>query len=426
MKIVHLSTSDLDGGAARAAYRLHHGLNQLGTASQMLVRAKDSLNQQVLSDSSWRTRLGPVVNSLPLKRYPTRDRSMFSPQWFPDAITPRINALNPDIVHLHWICNGFVQVETLPKLPAPAVWTLHDMWVFTGGCHYTKDCSKYQEACGQCPQLNSQRERDLSRRVWQRKEKAWKDLNLTAVVPSHWFAECTRSSSLFKKRRVEVIPHGLDLNRYQPVPQTVARDILKLPQDKKLVLFGASSGTMSDPRKGFQFLVSALQDLASTEWQANLELVIFGASQPATPLNLGFPVHYLGRFHDDIALAIAYSAADVMIVPSMQESFGQTASEALACGTPVVAFNATGLKDIVSHQQDGYLAQPFEYQDLAQGLVWVLEDSGRHQKLSHHAHQKALQAFSLELQAKRHIKLYEDILSQQGHVPRDGLQSSYL
>ncbi|MCM1984902.1 glycosyltransferase family 4 protein [Lyngbya confervoides] len=419
MNIVHLSTSDLDGGAARAAYRLHQGLNRLGATSQMLVRAKDSIDDQVISDASWQTRLGPVMNGFPLKRYANRDRALFSPQWFPDAIAPRLNVLNPDIVHLHWICNGFVQIETLPRLHKPMVWTLHDMWVFTGGCHYNKDCFQYKENCGYCPQLNSQREQDLSRRIWQRKAKAWKDLNLTLITPSHWFADCVRSSSLFRNRRVEVIPHGLDLSQYQPVPKTSARDILKLPQDKQLVLFGASSGTMNDPRKGFQFLVPALKDLASTDWHGKLELVIFGANQPSTPLDLGFPVHYLGRFHDDITLAIAYSAVDVMIVPSMQESFGQTASEALACGTPVVAFNATGVKDIVSHQQDGYLAQPFEYQDLAQGIVWVLEDGdrgvspseNRHHKLSHHAREKAIQEFSQDLQAKRHIALYEDILS---------------
>lgn len=409
MKIVHLSTSDLDGGAARAAYRLHQGLNQLGTTSQMLVRAKDSIDDQVIADSSWQTRLGPVMNGLPLKRYKKRDRSLFSPQWFPDAIAPRIQNLNPDIVHLHWICNGFLQIETLSRLQKPLAWTLHDMWPFTGGCHYNKDCLKFQENCGNCPQLNSQQEQDLSRRIWLRKMKTWKHLNLTAIAPSHWFAECVRSSSLFQNRRVEVIPHGLDLTKYQPVPKTVARDILKLPHDKQLVLFGASSGTMNDPRKGFQFLVPALKDLAATDWQGKIELVIFGASQPSTPLDLGFSVHYLGRFYDDIALAIAYSAADVMIVPSMQESFGQTASEALACGTPVVAFDATGLKDVVDHEADGYLAQPFEYQDLAQGIAWVLENENRHQKLSDRAREKAVQEFSLELQAKRHLALYEDI-----------------
>lgn len=412
MKIVHLSTSDLDGGAARAAYRLHQGLNRLGLTSQMLVRAKGSNDDQVLSDSSWQTRLGPVMNGLPLKRYKQRNRSLFSTQWFPDAISPRIKTLNPDIVHLHWICNGFLQIEALPKLKKTMVWTLHDMWVFTGGCHYNKDCLKFQDNCGNCPQLNSRREQDLSRRIWQRKAKAWKDLNLTVIAPSHWFAECTRSSSLFQDRRVEVIPHGLDLTRYKPISKTVARDILKLPQDKQLVLFGASSGTMNDPRKGFQFLVLALKDLSTNGWREKLELVIFGASRPQEPLDLGFPIRYLGRFHDDIALAIAYSAADVMIVPSMQESFGQTASEAIACGTPVVAFNATGLKDIVKHCRTGYLAQPFKVDDLAYGIQWILEDLSRHQELSNNAREQALQEFTLQLQAERHYQLYEQILKR--------------
>jgi glycosyltransferase involved in cell wall biosynthesis len=411
MKVLHLSTSDIEGGAARAAYRLHQGLQTVGVTSQMLVRAKDSVDRAVVSEKTLLTKLGPTSSGWPLKLYPKRDRTMFSTQWFPDAITPNIKQINPDIINLHWICNGFLQIETLAKFNKLLFWTLHDMWSFTGGCHYAGECDRYTNSCGICPQLKSNKNWDLSHWIWQRKNRAWKDCNLTIVSPSNWLAECAKSSSLFKNLQVKVIPHGIDLEKYKPIDLQVARKLLNLPQDKQLVLFGASPGTIGDRRKGFYLLQPALQHLSQSGWQDKLELVVFGSSKPDNAVDLGFRTHYLGEFHDDISLALIYSSADVMVVPSTQEAFGQTASESLACGTPVTAFAATGLKDIVDHKQNGYLAKPFDVEDLAQGIAWVLEVGDRHKKLCLGAREKAEREYSLELQARRYQSLYEDALS---------------
>jgi glycosyltransferase involved in cell wall biosynthesis len=227
------------------------------------------------------------------------------------------------------------------------------MCPFTGGCHYSRECNKYTQSCGYCPQLKSQQDGDISRWVWWRKTKAWKNLDLTIVTPSQWLANCARNSSLFKDLRIEVIHNGLDIQRFKPIEKNTARHLLGLPQDKQLILFGSVSPT-SDNRKGFLLLKPALQKLSQSPMlQERLELVIFGASEPKEPIDVGFKIRYLGRLNDDISLALTYSAADVMIVQSIQEAFGQTASESLSCGTPVVAFNANGLKDIVDHQQNG-------------------------------------------------------------------------
>ncbi|MGJ3252740.1 MAG: glycosyltransferase family 4 protein [Elainellaceae cyanobacterium] len=412
MKPLILSTSDIEGGAARAAYRLHQGFQAIGTPSQMLVRAKFGSNKRVIAEKSILTKLGPQFNNLPMRRYPRRERKLFSPQWFPDAIANKVAEINPDVVNMHWVCNGFLKIETLVKFNKPLFWTLQDMWAFTGGCHYNEGCDRYMQSCGNCPQLKSGRDRDLSRQIWQRKLKAWKDLNLTIVTPSSWMADCVRASSLFRDRRVEVISFCLDTERYRPIDTKTARDILKLPQDKNLILFGALSAT-ADPRKGYHLLMPALQNLSQMDLHDNTELVVFGASQPEKPTELGFKAHYLGSFQDDITLAIVYSAADVMVVPSLQESFGQTASEALACGTPVVAFNATGLKDIVDHQTNGYLAQPYEIKDLANGITWVLQNQQRHAQLRESARLKAITTFSLELQAKQYLSLFTEVLHNQ-------------
>lgn len=409
MKILHLSTFDTAGGAARASYRIHQSLKNAGVDSQMLVQYKKGNDHTVSSfEDKVRARLKLSIDALPLMIYPDR-KHWFSLQWVPNSIAKKVNQINPDIINLNWICNGYLSVETIAKLNKPLVWTLQDLWPFTGGCHYNYGCDRYEKDCGSCPQLNSHSHKDLSHRTWQRKAKAWKNLNLTIVAPSHWIAECAASSSLFQNSRIEVIPFGLDTTKYKPINKQVAREALNLPRDKQLVLFGAISAT-EDQRKGFHLLVPALKNSKISEGQEKIELVVFGSQAPENPLDINCQVNYLGNFNDDFSLALAYSAADVMVVPSIQESFGQTASESLACGTPVVAFDATGLKDIVDHQQNGYLAQPFAIEDLARGIDWVLGDPARHQQLSQRARQKAEQEFAFSTQASRYLSLFTQLV----------------
>lgn len=411
IKPLLISTNDIDGGAARATYRLHQSLQAIDIPSHMLVQNKQSVDSTVMAQKAVIAKVGAMLNDLPLRPYRDRSRTMFSAQWFPDPVVAKVAQLQPDLVHLHWVCNGYLQIESLAKFKKPLVWTLHDMWPFTGGCHYSQTCDRYTHTCGKCPWLKSQHELDASRWIWQRKAKTYQALNLTVVAPSQWMADCARSSKLFQNVRVEIIPHGLDTTTFKPIEQSVARRLLNLPPDKQLVLFGAGSGAVGDPRKGFHLLQAALRALQQTGWSDRLELVIFGATQADQPIEFGFKSHYLGRFHDDIALALVYSAADVMIVPSMQEAFGQTASESLSCGTPVIAFQSTGVQDIVAHQQDGYLATPFDSDDLARGIAWVLADAERHQQLRDRARQKAETEFTLTLQAKRYLALFHEILA---------------
>ncbi|MGB5709350.1 MAG: glycosyltransferase family 4 protein, partial [Waterburya sp.] len=355
MKVIHLSSFDIVGGAARAAYRIHQSLKNAGVDSQMLVQYKKGSDSAVSSvEGKVKSRLKSSLDALPLMIYSDR-KNWFSLQWFPDSIAKKVDQINPDIINLNWICNGYLSVETLAKFNKPLVWTLQDLWAFTGGCHYSYGCDRYLQSCGNCPQLKSDKTTDLSTWNWQRKASAWKNLNLTIIAPSSWMARCATSSSLFKEMRVEVIPFGLDTTIFKPIEQRLAREQFNLPQDKQLVLFGAINAT-GDVRKGFHLLQTALKSLSQTEWQNQIELVIFGSDRPENPIDLGFPSHYLGFIQDDLLLRLVYSAADVMIAPSTEEAFGQTASESIACGTPVVVFAQTGLADIIDHQQNGYIA----------------------------------------------------------------------
>ena len=418
MKVLLVSNYDIKGGAARASYRLHKGLQNMGVNSQILVGSKSSNDENVrlrptkLADKFKGIRA--KLNRLPLKVYPKLGQVIFSPQWVPDSLASEVGKINPDVINLHWVCEGYMQIETLPKFNKPIVWTLHDMWAFTGGCHYSENCDRYLDACGACPQLHSTKDADISRWIWQRKAQSWQNLDMTLVTPSNWLAECAKSSSLLKKYPVKVIANGLDAEVYKPLNRPQVRYSLNLPQNKHLVLFGAMQGT-GDRWKGFPLLVPALQRLSKSGWQDKIELLVFGSSQPENPIDVGFKTHYLGRLEDE-CLAKVYAAADVMVVPSRYEAFGQTASEALACGTPVVAFDVTGLKDIVDRQQNGYLAKPYETEDLARGIAWVLEDPDRHQKLCRSARVKVEEKFTLQVQARAYNNLYEEILQADNGV----------
>lgn len=415
MRVTIVNTYDTEGGASRAAFRLHRGLIDIGVDSRFVVQQKRSDDAAIQGPSSaisyLLAPLRPMLDSIPLRCYPNRKRVIFSP-----AILPGPNRRNElakaDVVNLHWVTDGFMSVESIGRIARPTVWTLHDSWAFTGGCHVPFECERYTDQCGKCPQLQSSSVRDLSNRVWKRKYHSWMAKDITIVTDSNWLASRARRSSLFANTRIEVINPGLDLDVYRPMDKKACREILGLSADATLVLFGAL-GAASDKNKGLQFLRPALRLLSEQGRMPSAQLVVFGASRPREPEDFGFPTHYFGRLHDDLSLAILYSAADVMVVPSIQEAFGQTASEALACGTPVVAFGATGLLDIVDHQVNGYLARPYDVTDLAGAIWWVLSDSARWAGLSAAARRKCEQYFEFKAVARRYADLYAQVLANQ-------------
>lgn len=414
MKVLLLNTNDIQGGAARAAHRLHQGLLEIGVDSQMLVQRKNSTDDRTIIAPSNTVekvlaKIKPTLDSLPLSLYKKRSKDSFSTQWCFDIVGSKVTQIAPDIINLHWINFGFLQIESIAKLNRPVVWTLHDMWSFTGGCHYADECDRYKKSCGACPQLGSQRTDDLSQWIWQRKAKAWKDLNLMIVTPSQWLADCVRASSLLKNASIKVIPNGIDIQCFKPVEQKEARNLLNLPQEKQLILFGSISAT-SNRRKGFHLLELALKKLSQSAWLDRVELVVFGASEENEPIDLGLKIHYLGNISDDNSLSLVYSAVDVFVAPSIQDNLPNTVVESLACGTPCVSFNIGGMPDMIEHKNNGYLANQFDTEDLANGIAWILEDKERMVKLREQSRQKAVENFSQEIQANRYLSLYNSLL----------------
>lgn len=407
MKTTLLSHSDLSGGAAIAAHRLHNGLRRINVDSQMIVLRKTSddptVHELAGPGSDLMRRRSWGVNGLPLRIYRHRDhKATWSVNWFP--YTCAWGRIKADIVHLHWVGQNFLPLGALNALRAPIVWTLHDEWAYTGGCHYSGGCERFTARCGACPQLSSRREHDLSRGVWAAKSRSWRDLPITIVTPSTWLAERARRSSLFADRRIEVIPNGLDLDLFAPRSKHANTDRMQ-------ILFGADRAT-DDPRKGFVYLVQALELLASAGWEARAQAVVFGESDSST---LPLPSRSVGRLSDANELAALYSNADVFVAPSTQDNLPNTIMESLACGTPVVAFRIGGIPDLIEHQVNGYLAEPFDTADLARGIAWVLEDAERLARLRAAARAKAEREYEITAIARRYLALYEDILSRPAH-----------
>ena len=409
MRILIVSKEDKGSGASNAANRLHKGLLAMNIESQMLVQKKLSNDDTVLCKKSKLQRfvslLGFAINEIPLRLfYRKRKKILFSYSWFSFSnIVAKINTINPDIVHLNWICKGMIPVKELSKIKPPIVWTFHDNWGYTGGCHLQRNCEKYKTVCEKCPNLESKRGNDLSKKGWALKKEAFSKLdNLTIVGVSRWLTGCSAESSLLKNRLHFTFPNPININLFSPVEKKQARKEWKLPEGKKLILFGAYRA-LSNRNKGFFEFEKALQAFDKKE---NIEIVIFGSDGTK---DLSFKTHYLGHIKEESRLKILYNACDVMVVPSTQESFGQTASEGMSCGTPVVAFGATGLLDIVDHKKNGYLATPFDTNDLKNGMEWVLNTSN-YEEISKNAREKVVNNFEESVVSKKYIELYKRII----------------
>ena len=413
MKILIVNTSDIIGGAARSAHRLHMALLNKGVESQMLVQYKNSDNNTIIGPISRLQKLfaiaRPYIDNIFLFFYKHRTNTLFSLSWLPfSGIAEKINEVNADVVHLHWVAGGMMSVSEIRKIKAPIVWSLHDNWAFTGGCHIKWDCERYKEKCGKCPRLKSSFEFDLSRWVYFRKANVYKELDrLTIVGLSRWITDCAINSSLFKEHQVVNIPNPIDTQIFKPFDKEQARKLWGLPSDKNIILFGANSAT-KDINKGFLKFLEALEKVKSN----NIEIVVYGSGKASSVQDFGFNVHYLGHLHDDISLVTLYSASDVMVVPSLQENLSNAIMESLSCGTPVVAFDIGGNSDLIDHQMNGYLATPYSTDDLANGIDWVLEESD-YLYLCNSARDKVTKCFDSKIIASKYTDLYESIIKIQ-------------
>ncbi len=413
MKVTLLSYEDGKAGAGRAVLKLHKALLAYGVESRLRVRSKTTDLQSVyITKPLVRKAIGKLAAPLvqPFMRLQrSSNPGLHSPAWFPSGIVSELNGSDADVLQLNFV-SGLLSIEEIGRLTKPLVWRLSDMWAFSGGEHYGDDgpAARWRSGYSHDNRPANEGGVDLDRWIWQRKRTAWKR-PIHIIAPSHWLADCVRESALMRDWPVTVIPTTLDVEQFKPWPKELARDILRLPHDRKLILFGAISGG-TDPRKGREFLQSALKVLAPTMKDATA--VIFGQSEPAKAPDFGLPLIWMGHLNDDATLALLYSAADVMVLPSRQDNLPQTGVESQSCGCPLVTFNASGLPDLLEHQKTGYIAKAFDVDDLANGIQWVISDSARQQQLSREARARALRLWSPSIVIAQYLTVYQRAMAE--------------
>lgn len=414
MKILMLSTSDTGGGAARAAYRLHQAFINNSIESRMRVGMKHTDMHTICGPpgkfGKGMALLKAEVAGQIMKLQHSANRNLHSPAFIPSGLVGEINMSDIDIVQLNWICNEFLSIEDIGRIKKPIVWRLSDMWPFCGAEHIAVDDrnARWRDGYTKNNRPSDHKGFDIDRWVWNRKKRSWKRV-MHIVAPSNWMAECVRSSALMKDWPVSVIPTTIDMNQFRPWEKRFSREVLGLPANRKLILFGAEGG-MKDQNKGGDLLENAIIHGVSRGLFADVEGILFGQSAPVKPPDVGIPLHWVGRVSDDATLSLIYSAADLTVVPSRQDNLPQTAIEAQACGCPVVGFNASGIPDAVSDRETGYLARAFDTEDLAVGISWVLADEVRRARLSSAARERALQLWSPEGVVKKYLAVYEQAI----------------
>ncbi len=390
MRICHLNTYEQTGGAARAAFRLHQELLRKSVDSRFFVyRGKEPAERTVVYRPSGGWHLWPK-----LRRWATRTAVGPFTSRFDSVEDQQVVGQLPgaDLYNLHWLTE-FLSPQSLVDLTRPLIWTLHDGNALTGGCHYPGECERYRSGCYDCPRLTSWRPWDLARLTWQSKLAAFARLDLHLVTPSRWLANLARQSPLVAHLPVQAIPNGVDVTVFQPRPSGEFRDSLGV--DGPMVLFLGGK----EPQKGYDELKKALVGLNP------LSLVTVG--QP-----VGFETLALGWIENDRLLALVYGAADLLMVPSREDNLPNTVLEAMACGTPAVAFDVGGIPEMVRPGKTGWLVPSGRPDLFREAVLSALADPARLVEMGRACRQAVLEEFTLEIQADRYHRLYRSVLSR--------------
>ncbi|MEA5452272.1 glycosyltransferase family 4 protein [Leptolyngbya sp. CCNP1308] len=406
MKILHVNQSDILGGAAIAAYRLHSALLNQGLDSKLLVGQKKTDDPRVaqVPRHQW------LENQL--QRLTHRGGFNYINHISSFAIPKHPFFAAADILNFHNLHNSYFSYLAIPRLTAqkPTVLTLHDMWSFTGHCAYSYDCTRWQTGCGHCPYPKTYPgiRRDSTHLVWKLKDWVYNRSNLTIVVPSRWLAEQAKASIL-GRFQIHYIPNGVDPDAYQPLDREFCRTTLGISAKKRVLLFSAVN--LTDFRKGGDLLIKALNQLPTTLKKDCLLLTLGHPSKQLATL-LDIPLMNLGYISSDRLKSIAFSAADLFIFPTRADNLPLVLQESMACGTPMISFDIGGVGELVRPGITGYLAHPGDTTDFCRGIINLLEDNHHSESMRKACRRIILHEYSLSLQAEQYEDLYKKMLKQ--------------
>ena len=413
MRVLIVNTSEKTGGAAVAANRLMEALINNGVKAKMLVRDKQTDCLTVVSaGDGWRQRWHFLW-----ERWRIFMAMHFSKTHLFEAdianvgtdITTLPEFKEADIIHLHWINQGFLSLNGIQKILSsgkPVVWTMHDIWPATAICHYARGCCRYQNRCESCPLLPRRSVSDLSAVVWRRKNEILRKYHISFVACSRWLEGEAKKSALLKGQRVTNIPNPINSHVFCPSDKQQAREALGLPFDKHVILF--VSQRVTDKRKGLDYLVEAVNRMAvqDSSLKDNTAIAVLGGHSEEVADLLPLPVFPLGYVSDESKIVKVYNAADVFVLPSLEDNLPNTIMEAMACGVPCVGFNIGGIPEMIGHLKSGYVAKAADADDLARGIKWVLDFKG--EELSKEARRKVLNSYSQQSVAIKYIELYQE------------------
>jgi len=416
MRILLVNTYDKKGGAAVACRRLYKALLSRNEKVKYAVREKTLSDENVIDVSPGFLNKKIDLFHVAWERFifffyekSKEIRWGFSLGNTGVSIASNKSVREADVVHLHWVNQALLSLEGVGELlrtKKTVLWTLHDMWAFTGGCHYAGDCKNFMQECGNCQYVKSPGNNDISKKIWKNKLNLYENKDITFITCSHWLAGVAKQSSLLKDCRVVSIPNPIDTNLFKPEDKAAVRSKMNMPNDKFLILFGAMN--VDDKRKGFAYFLEAL-NLLKEQLKGdanNVELLVFGKSNNETLSTLPFKVHDIGLLSDESAIAEVYSMADIFILPSLEDNLPNTVMESLSCGTPVVAFDTGGIPEMVDHKENGYLADYKSSDDLAKGIQWMFSNQA-YNEISEKARNKVMTNFTFEIVAKQYTDLYK-------------------
>lgn len=412
INVLHISSSNDSGGAARAAHRIHISQHNSGMDSRFLVDRTSLGGTGVFTPRqtiarALRSFLSPLVTALVATFQRPINPVLHSAAVFSSVSTKQINSQPADIVNLHSINGGMLSILAISRIKKPVIWTLHDTWAFSGAEHYDAGIERWRDRYSRKSRPPQDRGLDVNRLSWILKSLLWRK-GFGIVAPSEWMRDCVMSSSLMANWSVRVIPYPIDSKMWRPIQKEMAREVLGLSTENPMVLFGAIGGT-KDPRKGFDLFQSSIP--AILERIPGVQFLVFG-DKPAREEFANLPVTFMGALHDDLTLRLAYSAADVFVITSRQDNLPNTGIEAQACGTPVVAFEVGGLPDVVEHLSTGYLAKPFDLEDLAAGVDWAFSEV-QAGKIGPRCRERVKTVFSEERVSEMYSEFYAEAIRAQ-------------
>lgn len=363
--------------AGSSAIRLHEQLLKIpGYSSEIISLMRDEEPMHGIKYlPNWNSFKSTINNEIEnyYFRYDKSKYGMFSNPFIGSSVINHSSFKKASIVYIHWVQMGFLTLNEIEKIVLSGkkiVFVLHDMWGITGGCHIDLNCNHYKEDCADCPILPEQGSFPMKQLA--KKKLIYGHKNVSFISPSKWLAKCVEESSVGKEREVKYIPNFFDSPYFKPDSDHSERKDLIFEKSVKIISFAAVN--IDSFYKGFDFLLKALEYLPSIYKEENLEIHVIGEKSQELLASIPYPIKYLGYLNSEEKMAKNLSVSDVFVIPSTADNQPTIVIESLSCGVPVVGFKVGGIPDMISHLENGYLAEVGDFKGLAKGIKFCLEN----------------------------------------------------